>query len=243
MTARLVEIMESIQGEGLLVGSRNIFMRFCGCNLHCSYCDTPTSREMVPYCQIIKTPGTSELCERLPNPLSMSQVLEAVSHYRARWISLTGGEPLLWADLIAALGSRIQPLGYQFLLETNGTLCEELQKCLPYIDLISMDYKLSAATGEDNQLRHYQFLTLAAHKPVYVKVVIDAQVERDEIQTAVRTIVAVRPDIPLVLQPVTPHGEAAAPDMEMLLDLQKMCLQDLKDVRIIPQIHKFMGLI
>src|SRR5665647_351409 len=103
LTANLVEIMESIQGEGLLVGSRNIFMRFCGCNLHCSYCDTPISREMVPYCQIIRTPGRSEVCESLPNPLSMSQVLQAVSHYGARWISLTGGEPLLWADFIACL--------------------------------------------------------------------------------------------------------------------------------------------
>lgn len=243
LTANLVEIMESVQGEGLLVGSRNIFLRFSGCNLHCSYCDTPTSREMTPYCQVGKSPGRAQLWECLPNPLSLAQVLEAVSHYSARWISLTGGEPLLWADFIVAMASRLKSQGYQFLLETNGTLYEELEQCLPYIDLISMDYKLPSATGEDNRNRHRKFLAKAIQKPVYVKIVVDARVDRAEIQAAIEIIASVSPEIPLVLQPVTPRGDAVAPDNELLLDLQRMCMQDLRDVRVIPQIHKLLGLI
>ncbi|MDX9694125.1 MAG: 7-carboxy-7-deazaguanine synthase QueE, partial [Methanothermobacter sp.] len=44
MRAPIMEVFSSIQGEGLLVGCRQIFIRFAGCNLNCKYCDTPESR-------------------------------------------------------------------------------------------------------------------------------------------------------------------------------------------------------
>ncbi|MEM4195978.1 MAG: 7-carboxy-7-deazaguanine synthase QueE, partial [Methanothermobacter sp.] len=45
MKAPIMEVFSSIQGEGLLLGKRQIFIRFAGCNLNCSYCDTPESRD------------------------------------------------------------------------------------------------------------------------------------------------------------------------------------------------------
>ncbi|PKM76486.1 MAG: 7-carboxy-7-deazaguanine synthase QueE [Firmicutes bacterium HGW-Firmicutes-15] len=243
MKANLAEIMESIQGEGLLVGSRQVFLRFTGCNLRCAYCDTPGSFEPLPYCQVAKVTGRGDLWEQVPNPFSVEQIREHLKNYSSQWISLTGGEPLLWADFIREMGEKLKPQGYKLMLETNGTLYEQLGECLPYIDLISMDYKLPSATGVNCGAEHAQFLTVAANKAVYIKIVIDSKVEREEIEEALGIITAVNPNILLILQPVTPIKAAYSLSIEKLLDLQKMCQEKIADVRIIPQIHKMMGLI
>ena len=166
MKARLAEIMESVQGEGLLVGSRQVFLRFSGCNLRCSYCDTESSIEAQPYCRVSHTTGRGDLWQNVPNPLSVDQIIELLSNYSSQWISLTGGEPLLWADFISELGSRLKPQGYKFhagdqwhCFMSNWILC------LPCLDMISMDFKLPSATGEDNWSKHSQFLVRAVNKP------------------------------------------------------------------------------
>jgi len=243
LKARLAEIMESVQGEGLLVGSRQIFLRFSGCNLRCSYCDTESSIEAQPYCRVSHTTGRGDLWQNVPNPLSVDQIVGLLSKYSSKWISLTGGEPLLWADFISELGSRLKPQGYNFMLETNGLLYEQLDTCLPGLDMISMDFKLPSATGEDNWSKHSQFLVRAVNKPLYTKIVVDTRVKEVEVREAVKILAAVNPYIPLILQPVTPIGDIAPPDLEIILNLQKMCLKDIQDVRIIPQLHKYIGLI
>jgi organic radical activating enzyme len=187
--------------------------------------------------------GRSDLWEQLPNPLSVEQVQEQLKNFSSQWISLTGGEPLLWADFIKEVGEKLKPQGYKLLLETNGTLHEQLGECLPYIDLISMDYKLPSAAGTDCGSKHSQFLSVAMEKPVYIKIVIDAKVQKEEIEEAVEIIANVNPNITLILQAVTPVRDAVSPSNERLLDLQKMCREKVSDVRIIPQLHKIMGLI
>lgn len=241
MNAKLAEIMESIQGEGLMVGSRNVFVRFAGCNLRCSYCDTPSSFEANPYCMISKS-AQSDLWEKVSNPLSVSQVVEIIKSYSSKWISLTGGEPLLWAEFISEMGNVLKAQGYQLLLETNGTLYDQLEICLPYVDLISMDFKMPSATGEDNWTEHTEFLKRAGSKPVYIKIVIDKLVNPKEVKDAIGIIASVNRNIPLILQPATPVGAIVSPDISTLLDLQKICLEEIRDVRIIPQLHKLMGL-
>lgn len=243
LNSNLTEIMESIQGEGMLVGSRNVFLRFAGCNLHCSYCDTQSSFDEQSYCKISKCTGHGELWEQVPNPLSVNQIVNLIKNYKSRWISLTGGEPLLWADFIRESASGLKTLGYNILLETNGTLCEQLNLCLPFIDLISMDFKMPSATGVNNWDKHANFLQIANKKAVYVKIVIDTQVTMEEIEDAVKIIASVDNNIPLILQPVTPIGDIAPPNIDTLLDLQRICMNEIKDVRVMPQIHKIMGLI
>jgi len=243
LRANLAEIMESVQGEGLLVGSRQVFLRFSGCNLRCSYCDTVNSITAQPFCRVSYTAGRGELWQDVPNPLSIDQIAELLSNYSSKWISLTGGEPLLWADFISELGSRLKPLGYKFLLETNGVLFEQLDTCLSSLDMISMDFKLPSATGEDNWSKHTQFLIRAGDKPIYTKIVIDSRTEEAEVMEAVKILAAVGANICLILQPVTPIADIAPADMEIILNLQKKFLEDIRDVRIIPQMHKYIGLI
>lgn len=243
LKARLTEITESIQGEGLLIGSRQIFLRFNGCNMKCTWCDTPDSLVSSPYCRVSYDTGRGDNWQNLNNPLSIEQIAALLDNYHSRWISLTGGEPLIWADFIKELGVRIKPQNYQIMLETNGVLYEQMDTCLSVIDMISMDFKLPSATGEDNWSRHEKFLEIANNKPLYIKIVIDNRTRESEILRAVAIAAAIKPDAPLILQPVTPLRDLVPPDMPKLLDLQKICLESIPDVRIIPQIHKYMDLI
>lgn len=81
-----MEVFSSIQGEGLLVGKRQIFIRFAGCNLNCSYCDTPESRD--PSCgEELSADQLQGMVENLVTPDFHS-------------LSITGGEPLLYPDFI-----------------------------------------------------------------------------------------------------------------------------------------------
>jgi organic radical activating enzyme len=90
LKARLTEVMESIQGEGLLAGCRQVFVRFSGCNLHCRYCDTPFSTRPAAYCHISPHPGRRKDVITVANPVSVAQLIEFIAPYSSRWVSLTG---------------------------------------------------------------------------------------------------------------------------------------------------------
>lgn len=104
MTYKLVEIFESIQGEGLQSGRLATFIRLAGCNLRCPWCDTPES---------FQTDGreTLELNKLL-------DLIEKFSH--SSFLVITGGEPLL-QDL-PTLIENLSKKGFEIAIETNGTL-------------------------------------------------------------------------------------------------------------------------
>lgn len=125
MKTRINEVFSSIQGEGKLLGRRQIFVRFSGCNLNCNYCDTPKSRDLL-YGEEISTDELDSKIEELLTPDFHS-------------VSLTGGEPLLHADFIKEL---LEKCNFNALLETNGSLPHELEKTVDLIKYASVDIKL-----------------------------------------------------------------------------------------------------
>lgn len=236
----IVEIFSSIQGEGLYVGTRQVFVRFAGCNLVCAYCDTPESRHACKTALIEQTPGKRDFCQ-LPNPLSVSKLASLVNSLltmRHHSISLTGGEPLCQADMIAELAPMLKAPVY---LESNGTLAPQLALVLPHIDIISMDIKLPSITGKDYWREHEEFLRLAVTKEVFVKIVVTGQSNDDELQQAFSLVASVDSAIPVILQPVTPTNGCELVSPDKMLVHQESALSLLTNVRVIPQTHKFMG--
>jgi len=239
-TINVVEVFSSIQGEGQYVGYRQVFVRLAGCNLECSFCDTPESRTVVARGHIEMTAGKRDF-QIISNPISVATLAGYINklllspHHS---VSLTGGEPLCQAEAIAQLAPLIN--GRTFL-ETNGTLPSELSIALPHIDMISMDIKLPSVIRQDMWQQHREFLRLANNRSVFVKVVVTKKTSTEELQQAIDLIATINYDIPLIIQPVTPIRDCEGVTPDMVLAWQEQALLTLHDVRVIPQTHKFMG--
>jgi 7-carboxy-7-deazaguanine synthase len=248
--ASLVEVFSAIQGEGLNVGTRQIFIRFGGCDLRCRFCDSAHTWHPSATCQIERSPGMRDWVTAA-NPVSVGQLLNWVDQQNLPHlhdsISLTGGEPLLQADFLAIflpqLRNRSQ-LG--IYLETGGHLPQALPKILPYLDLVGMDIKLPSVSGESHWEAHAAFLDQCdrAGVAVFCKLIISQQTQSQDLAQALHLVAQINPEIPVFLQPVTPLSplEAIAPPSpEQVLEWQSLFKQHLKSVRVIPQTHKAIG--
>lgn len=241
--APLVEVFSSMQGEGVLIGCRQIFVRFAGCNLDCDYCDTHFQSTQT--CQIESAPGAGQF-ESCQNPFDLNQLTRLISDWQHQTnnvhhsVSLTGGEPLLHSDLLADWLPELQPL-LPIFLETNGTLPAELEKILPFVDFISMDIKGSAVTGAVTPwVDHADFLSLAKDRLCQVKLVVSPETSDEELFEAAQLANRYAPDVPFVLQPLT-LGSGLALNGASLLEMQKNAATKHSDIRIIPQIHPWLG--
>ena len=120
---KIAEVFYSIQGEGMLAGVPSVFVRTSGCNLRCTWCDTPY------------TSWQPEGEDR-----SIDWIADEVNRYRASHVVLTGGEPMI-APAIADLTHR---LGQHITIETAGTVDVEV-RC----DLMSISPKLTNSIPHD----------------------------------------------------------------------------------------------
>jgi 7-carboxy-7-deazaguanine synthase len=248
--ARLAEIFTSIQGEGLYVGERQTFVRFAGCNLSCAYCDTPETQSVTQEFRVEITPAKKDF-QRFPNPASASRVIELIASLQkpkgaAHSVALTGGEPLLQTDFLKGfLPALKKEIGLPIYLETNGVLPDHLAEVIGGVDIIAFDIKLPGATGLSAYWKeHRKALEIACQKEVFVKIVFTPDSKAKEIDEAVALIADVNENIPLVLQPVTPHGSIKhRPHPDQMLAFQAIAKRRLKCVRVIPQVHKMLGLL
>jgi 7-carboxy-7-deazaguanine synthase len=101
---RIAEIYRSVQGEGLLTGVASVFVRTSGCNLRCWFCDTPY------------TSWSPE-----GGDMSTDEIVAQAEEWDCRNVVLTGGEPMLHAELIP-LCDRLHAIGRHITIETAGTL-------------------------------------------------------------------------------------------------------------------------
>jgi len=236
VTAFIDEVFSSVQGEGPRIGERHIFVRFQGCNIRCSYCDTPAAiQTRSDICRAQRSLISWEQ-ESVPNPLIADRLSAlctrlAVSGQSRPMLSLTGGEPLLYPDFLSAWLPRMRP-AFRIYLETNGIQFEALRHVVELIDVVSMDIKLPSATGlRPFWEEHRKFLAASRGKECFIKAVVTSDTTRDDI------VACFDPTVSFILQPATGH---AAPAPAMLLAFQEIALAILGDVRVIPQMHKML---
>jgi 7-carboxy-7-deazaguanine synthase len=251
LTARLVEVFSAIQGEGLNVGTRQLFIRFALCDLRCHFCDSAHTWSAPSHCRIERTPGRRDF-ETYPNPVQGRLLLEWVEQLNQPnlhdSITLTGGEPLLHAPFLVEFLSLLRQLSQlPIYLETGGHRPDQLTLVLPYIDSVGMDIKLKSVSGEDRWQAHSKFLQLChqASVEVFVKLIVDRHTDPAELEQAAQLVTDVSPQIPVFLQPMTPLEESNRllypPSPEQILAWQALMKQTLASVRVVPQTHKMIG--
>ena len=229
-SARIIEIFPSIQGEGVHVGRRHLFVRFWNCNLACRYCDTDYRG---PYREYSREALQSEV----------ESHLRGDGPFHA--VSLTGGEPLLWSSFLRGWLPRLKALGQKTYLETNGTLDAPLKEVLDWIDIIAMDLKPPSATADRPVWEeHAAFLRTAraSGRELFVKIVVTADSSEEELCRAYRLVAEAGREIPVVLQPVTPWGPVKqSPSEEQVVRWTRAGCEFLSDVRVLPQVHRMLG--
>lgn len=253
LTANLIEIFSAIQGEGINVGTRQIFVRFGGCDLRCAYCDSQHTWTKQPTCSIEQTPGQRDFTTH-NNPIESSQLLAWIEQQNQPHlhdsISITGGEPLLHAPFLAQWLPQVRELtNLPIYLETGGHRPKQLAQILPHLDLIGMDLKLPSVSGETHWQAHQEFLELcqAAKVEVFVKVIISNTTDPAELQQAAQLVASINDRIVIFLQPMTalahPHINPAltAPTPAQVLAGQALMKEYLPQIRVIPQTHKMIG--
>ncbi|MEW6181961.1 MAG: 7-carboxy-7-deazaguanine synthase QueE [Bacillota bacterium] len=238
----LREIFSSIQGEGPYIGCRHLFIRFAGCNLTCRYCDTP--RDVPAKCRVEVEPGSRKFTS-IPNPLTPEEIAVLLSGWRTRdyhAVSLTGGEPLLYPGFLKALIPLLAGSRKGIYLETNGSLAEELAAVIDRVDIISMDVKLPSATGMGPLWEaHRRFISAVGGKEIFLKAVVSKETAAEEVLMAAE--MAESAGAPLILQPLTTHDRAKKTTPLLLLRFQALASEVASDVRVIPQIHRWCGML
>ena len=144
---KVVEKFVSINGESKRAGELALFIRFKGCNLNCTYCDTKWANEID--------------CEY--DEMTPEEILDYIEETKVKNITLTGGEPLLQKDIYKLIKMIIEK-GYRVEIETNGAVSIESAAALRekegFKDLsFTLDYKSPYSGCEDKMiLDNYKFI-------------------------------------------------------------------------------------
>ena len=126
----IVEIFNSVQGEGYHTGTPSIFIRFGGCNLQCSWCDTDFSKW---------------------DKMTVSEIMEVLSKWDTKRVIFTGGEPAM--QKLRPLSEELHSKGYNIAIETNGTI--ELEDglvdwiCVSPKDMLYPEFSIKQRKGNE----------------------------------------------------------------------------------------------
>ncbi|MGN0176853.1 MAG: 7-carboxy-7-deazaguanine synthase QueE [Methanobrevibacter sp.] len=231
MKAPIIEIFSSFQGEGLLIGERQIFVRFAGCNLNCNYCDTNDSK--------------SEKSGKLMTPEEVCEKINKILTPDCKTISFTGGEPSLYPEFISEVSRNFN---LNIMLETNGTLPDNIDS-IEKLDIVSLDIKLPEHFdndfNEDILLNEIKSLNLLIAKciMVYCKIVILPSTKIESFREVVEKLsenISNKSSLKIIIQPSSPLNDWK--DINSRLFEYSEVVGQYFDVSTIPQIHKILNI-
>ncbi len=199
---KVKELFRSLQGEGVLIGTPTVFVRTVGCNLDCDWCDTEYAKE-----------GGEEM--------SVEQIVEEVEEFDARFVCLTGGEPLLQKDAIKLINKLVEKC-YHVTVETNGSMPLEDIPCTENV-LISMDIKCPSSGMEDKMMFSNIELLSPADQLKFIVA------DKKDLLYAEKTIREYGPKCNIIFTPV--GGLELKPVAEFVLKKNL-------NARVLPQLHK-----
>ena len=207
-TLSINEIYESIQGEGLLVGTPSVFIRFQGCNLRCPWCDQPSAlsfREAT---------------------YSQEEVIERVKSSPFRHVVITGGEPFAHKGLFPLVKKLLEE-GFSVQIETNGTRwVEGIEEVAERLHITCSPKAVADFFVHPKILKFAKELKFVVDGALSLKILLKKE------------FLPFLESQRVVLQPESNRSEA----LEKALFFQRELAGRGFTVRVIPQVHKFLGL-
>ena len=186
---KIAEIFYSIQGEGSLVGVPSVFVRTSGCNLRCSWCDTPYT----------SWHPEGENC-------TLDDIVRQVISHPAKHVVVTGGEPMIAPEIVELTG-KLRALNLHITIETAGTVFAPVA-----CDLMSISPKLANSTPSGSWAAQHertriqpdilrQLITSYAHQ---LKFVVAQAADIEEILGIVTMLEADRGNVILMPEGIDP---------------------------------------
>ncbi len=235
MKVRLFEIFTSVEGEGILYGTKTLFVRLAGCPFSCFYCDT---KESLPL-----DSGDEYSIEEA------KQLIDSNLKNQTYKVNFTGGDPLIQHEAVAVLAQHIQKKKIPTYLESSCFDVDRFNHVLPFIDIVKIEFKTKDSEFVDS--KHYEKLinhtmkclesSVKSQKTTYIKIVVSSKTQLNDFEELVKQIFSIvsKDDIDgFVIQPTYGTSE---PPLELLLDLYDIVYPHFIDVKVVPQLHKFIG--
>jgi organic radical activating enzyme len=235
LKVRIYEIFTSLEGEGILYGTKTLFVRLAGCPFKCFYCDT---KETLP----VNSGKEYALNEA-------TKLIEKFLEKNTYKVNFTGGEPLLQSEAVRELARFVQQKKISTYLESSCYDSLKFAQVLPYIDYIKIEFKTLDSEFVDKD--HYskllqnelECLKLAANsgKVTYIKVVVSSKTELGPFKDLLKKIFDTISKSQIAGFIIQPSYGTAEPNLEQLLSFYDAVYPYYKEVRIVPQLHKFIG--
>ena len=235
MKVRLFEIFTSVEGEGILYGTKTLFVRLAGCPFTCFYCDT---KESLPL-----DSGTEYTIEEA------NQLIDSNLKHQTYKVNFTGGDPLIQHQAVAQLAKHIQEKKIPTYLESSCFDIDRFNHVLPFFDIVKIEFKTKDSDFVDSE--HYEKLightmrclesSVSAKKTTYIKIVVSSKTQLNEFKELTKQIFNVisKDDIDgFIIQPTYGISE---PSLDLLLNLYDLVYPNYIDVKVVPQLHKFIG--
>ena len=235
MKVRIFEIFTSIEGEGILYGTKTLFVRLAGCPFSCFYCDTTEA-----------LPAGSGTEYDIQDALDL--VTQNIQPNTFK-VNFTGGDPLVQHKAVARMARHIKMLNIATYLESSCFDSKRFDHILPYIDYTKIEFKTpdsefvpssNHATLQENAMRCLEHAT--THPGVvYIKVVVSDKTSPDYIQDLADEVFQRISSDSISGFVIQPTWGVAQPSLESLLKMYDSVYPLYEQVRVVPQMHKYIG--
>ena len=235
MKVRIFEIFTSVEGEGILYGTKTLFVRLAGCPFTCFYCDTVESLPLDSGKEYSIEEAKTLINDKLEK-----------NTYK---VNFTGGDPLVQSEAVLELAKYVKSKNIPTYLESSCYDSKKFALVLPHIDFVKIEFKTPDAEFVDE--KHYSKLienaieclkaSVESKKTTYIKIVVSSKTQLESLKNLLGMIfetISKEQISGFIIQPT--YG-IAEPSLDQLLKLYDLVFPYYEEVRVVPQLHKLIG--